>query len=374
MKNRLSLSLCFIFLSAVSVLGQSHVLQICNPSGMKRSELVSISWRNIQLKFPSIEKDNFKVIDLASQKELPFQLEYKGEKTVQNLLIQVDLFAKQTLKITLKKGKPTPLIAKTFGRYVPERKEDFAWENDKIAFRMYGQALEGSNENAYGMDVWAKRTDKLVINERYKRGEYHIDHGDGLDYYHVGLTLGAGNMAPISNDTIRYPQNYHSWKVLDNGPLRTTFQLGYDEWNVDGTMVASMKTISLDAGSQMNRIEVNYIYKTDKPLSVVAGIVKRPEPGASLLDDKTGIMAYWEPQHGDDGITGVGVIMQKDARMISTASQFLTQTSVISNKPIVYFAGATWNKAGFIINSDSWFDYLQNYKKCLQEPLTVSFK
>ena len=25
--------------------------------------------------------------------------------------------------------------------YVPERKDDFAWENDKIAFRAYGKAL-----------------------------------------------------------------------------------------------------------------------------------------------------------------------------------------------------------------------------------------
>ncbi|MDB5012629.1 MAG: hypothetical protein JWQ25_831 [Daejeonella sp.] len=374
MKNRIILSVCFSLFAVTSVFAQTRAIQISNPGGMKRNELVSIPWQVILQKFPSIDSDNFKVINLASQKELSFQLEYKGEKKVQNLLVQVDLSVKQTIKIALKKGKSAVINAKTFGRYVPERKDDFAWENDKIAFRMYGQALEGSNENAYGMDVWEKRTDKLIINERYKRGEYHIDHGDGLDYYHVGFTLGAGNMAPIANDTIRYPQNYHHWKVLDNGPLRTTFQLGYDEWNVDGTMVASTKTISLDAGSQMNRIEVNYIYKSDKPLSVVAGIVKRPELGTSLLDDKTGIMAYWEPQHGDDGITGVGVIMQKDARMSNTTSQFLAQTSVISNKPIVYFAGATWNKAGFITNADTWFTYLKNYKKGLQEPLKVSFK
>ena len=32
--------------------------------------------------------------------------------------------------------------AKVYGRYVPERKDDFAWENEYAAFRMYGPALK----------------------------------------------------------------------------------------------------------------------------------------------------------------------------------------------------------------------------------------
>jgi len=374
MKKAIGSLLCLLFIAVVDVLAQSHILKVSNPSGMNRNELVSVPWKDIQSKFPLIESNNFKVITHNSKKELPYQLEYKGEETVQNLLIQVDIPAFKTIKVVLKKGKTTPVAVKTFGRYVPERKDDFAWENDKIAFRMYGKVLEGSNENAYGIDVWAKRTDKLVINERYKRGEYHVDHGDGLDYYHVGLTLGAGNMAPIANDTIRYPQNYHHWKVLDNGPLRTTFQLGYDEWNVNGMMVKSTKTVSLDAGSQLSRMEVNYVYNTDKPLSVVAGIVKRAEPGTSLLNDQASILAYWEPQHGDDGITGVGIIMQNGAKMITVSNQFLAQTKVFSNKPIVYYTGAAWNKAGIITTADAWFSYLKNYKNCMDKPLKVSFK
>src|SRR5699024_9190524 len=123
---------------------------------------------------------------------------------------------------------------KTYCRYVPERKDDFAWENDRIAFRAYGKALEGTNEDAHGFDVWVKRTDQPVLNRRYKGNDYHNDHGDGLDYYHVGLTLGAGNIAPYTNDSIRYPGNYRKWKVLDNGPIRSTFQLFYDSWKVEG--------------------------------------------------------------------------------------------------------------------------------------------
>lgn len=348
-------------------------IKVRNPIGMERQgELISIPWKQVLLKFPKLDTANFKVVDATNNTELPFQLEHRGEKLIQNLLVQLSVPAFKTIMLAIVNQKPPFVTSNTFGRYIPERKDDFAWENDKIAFRMYGKALEGSNENANGIDVWVKRTNKLIINERYKRGDYHVDHGDGLDYYHVGLTLGAGNLAPIFQDSIYYPQNYHSWQILDNGPLRTTFKLNYDEWNVAGTPVSCSKTISLDAGSQLSRIEVKYSYQSTSPISVVAGIVKRPERGTALMNERNGILAYWEPQHGADGTTGVGVILPKQkAKMKITKKQYLAQTTVYSGKPITYYAGAAWNKADVITNAKEWFLYLENFRKKLSAPLVV---
>ena len=157
-------------------------------------ELLSVKWKDILSKFPGIKTDDFKVLQ-SDGTELPFQLEYKGSSLIQNLLIQVKVVAGKSLILKLVSGKPSLSAIKVFGRYVPERKDDFAWENDKIAFRMYGKALEATNENAFGIDVWAKRTDKMVLDKWYKTGDYHADHGDGLDYYSVGFTLGAGDIA-----------------------------------------------------------------------------------------------------------------------------------------------------------------------------------
>ena len=113
-----------------------------------------------------------------------------------------------------------------------------------------------------------------------------------MDYYHVGFSLGAGNIAPYTADSIWYSKNYVNWKILDKGPIRSTFQLEYNDWNVAGRPVKAVKTISLDAGSQLNRIEVNYQYSDTLAMPVVIGIIKRPQPGTSLLNEKTGIMAY----------------------------------------------------------------------------------
>lgn len=338
-----------------------------------KQQVISIPWKEIISKYPSLDTANFKLINAATQKEISFQLEYQGETAVQNLLIQVDAAPNSTSKYYFQIGSPAVVVSKTYCRYVPERKDDFAWENDRIAFRMYGKALELTpKEMGYGIDVWVKRTSRLILNERYKRGEYHIDHGDGMDYYHVGYSLGAGNIAPMINDSIFYSKNYQQWKVLDNGPLRSAFQLLYDEWDVDGRKVKMVKTVSLDAGSQLSRIEVKYNYTNEDSLPVVVGIIKRKEPGTIWLDERNGIIGYWEPQHGADGITGTGAILLKPVQKMKVNNEHLLAfLTAGKEESVVYYTGAAWNKAGLITNAQNWFSYLQQFQQQLNQPLLI---
>ncbi len=74
---------------------------------------------------------------------------------------------------------------KAFGRFVRERFDDFAWENDRIAHRMYGKALEtwaSEPLTSSTVDIWSKRTARLVVNEWYLTDDYHADHGEGADF------------------------------------------------------------------------------------------------------------------------------------------------------------------------------------------------
>jgi predicted esterase len=351
----------------------SQIISITNPSKTERKDaVVAIAWKDIMAKNPKLDTANFKVIDNATKKEVPFQLEFKGQKEVQNLLVQVSVGDKATVEISLENGKPTPISPKTYARYVPERMDDFAWENDKIAFRTYGKALEGTKGDAYGLDVWVKRTTDLILNRRYKHGDYHHDLGDGLDYYHVGFTLGAGNIAPIVKDEIVYSKNYHRWKILDMGALRTTFSLEYDAWDVKGTSVTATKTITLDAGSQINKIEVVYDFQGKDTLPVVIGIIKRPEQGSIYFEEKEGVTTYWEPKHGEDGTTGVAVILTTPVTGTSiTKDQILTHTTYKKGTPFVYYMGAAWDKAGEIKDAAKWFSYVRTYKNQQKTPLKV---
>ncbi len=379
--KKILILLSLLFGTALMLSAQTSAINITISNSLdiaRADEVVAISWTSILNKYPSIDTANFKVVDAASKQEVPFQLEHAGQKAIQNLLLQVNVAAKASIQLSIVAAKPETVASKTYGRYVPERYDDFAWENDKVAYRMYGKALEARADNAFGIDVWVKRSNKLVINDWYKTADYHKDHGDGMDYYSVGLTLGAGDIAPYVMDSVYYSKNYHHWKVLDNGPLRTSFQLGYDAWDVAGKSVSIVKTISLDAGSRFNKIEVVYSYKGGEDLPVVIGIVKRSEPGVVMMNEQQGIMSYWEPEHGADGITGVATIYPHGSvKMDADKIHLLTHASVKSNVPLVYYNGSVWSKANDAsagTSAKQWFKYVDLFNQKLKEPLKVTIQ
>ena len=337
------------------------------------AKVVEVDWKLIENTTEKIDTSKLIVVDPITKKQVGFQLETFGTTSIVNLLLQVDMQPNQSKQFLITYGTREVFATKTFGRYVPERKEDFAWENDKIAFRMYGKELEKTpKEMAYGMDVWVKKTDRMILNERYKRGEYHIDHGDGMDYYHVGFTLGAGNMAPYIDDSIYYSKNYNGYKLLDNGPLRTSFQLMYDEWTVGTKNVKSTKTITLDGGSQLNKITAQYSNYSDSGINVLAGIILRKGNGVKYLDAVNGIASYWEPEHGKDGITGVACIINNPLTILEEKKgQILLKTTTDKNHTITYYSGAVWNKAGSITNATMWNDYVINFKQQLSTSLEI---
>lgn len=376
MKN-IKLFIYLAFLLPISILAQTKAtVTIQNNSELERKEtVVAIKWETILSRFPQIDTANFVVINQVTKKQIPFQLEHRGHSSIQNLLVQVNIKAKTSITIIIEKGKPEVFSTKAYARYVPERKDDFAWENDQIAFRAYGKAIEKTSEDASGFDVWVKRTNKMVINDRYKRGNYHLDTGDGMDYYHVGPTLGAGNMAPFVKDSIRYSANYHQWKLLDNGPLRSTFKLIYDPWDAGGIKIKATKLISIDAGSQLNRVENTYTFDGVKTIDVVVGLSKRAETGIISLNEQKGIMGYWEPTFGEDGTTGVGSILTTSVKnMFVTHSQILAKTTVTNNEPIIYYTGAAWDKAGKITQAKQWFEYMDNFYQETKDPLVINIK
>lgn len=337
-------------------------------------ELVSIKWSTLLAKNANLISKEFVVVD-QNGAELPYQLEYKGSTEVQNLLVPLSVAAGKSIMLKIRPGKPAPIISKVYGRYVPERKDDFAWENDRIAFRMYGKALESTNENAYGIDVWAKRTDKMILDKWYKTGDYHADHGDGLDYYSVGFTLGAGDVAPYVGEQIGFSKNYRKWKILDNGPLRFSFQLDYDEWQVAGMPVRVTKIYTLDAGSQLNRVDATFHFSNkENMLPIVVGIVKRKEPGVISMVDQSGITSYWEPEHGADGILGIGTITLQNSVSIETDTHLLQKAIAKNGVSLSYYTGAAWNKAGVITNAEEWLNYLQAFKKRITSPLIITIK
>lgn len=343
-------------------------LELHNPAGAP-SGLTELDYKTMAASWKPLRRGPFKITNVVTGKEYPYQLIYEGSKEPVKILVDAPITAGGKVIVTFEEGMPAPVEKKTYGRYVPERKDDFAWENDRVAFRMYGRALEASpKEMAYGVDFWNKRTSRLVIDEWYKRDNYHKDAGDGLDYYHVGLMLGAGGIAPYVNDSIWHSRNYATHRIIDSGALRTTFELGYEPWNVNGKQVSVTKTVSIDAHAQLSKMVIRY----SAELPVAIGISKRKEAGAILLEEGEGVMGYWEPRHGADGTTGIGcVIVSPVKEMKVEKGHILTVSATDKNKTVTYYAGGAWDKAGLITSADQWFAYLRGQARCIQKPVEV---
>lgn len=354
---------------------RQRYLQLHNPSEFARQELLRIPFGKFQKHFGLKVQDTLFTLRDQNGQALPYQLEKLGKTVPQYVLIGLQLAAKGTIRLALTREAPAPVVTKVYARYVVERKDDFAWENDKVAFRAFGKALEGTAEDAQGFDFWAKRTDALIINDWYKKGDYHKDHGQGLDYYAVGQTLGLGDMAFYFDDSVHYSKHYRRYEILDNGPLRTTFKLIYDQQHIAGRKLSLEKTISLDAGSQFNKITVEIKGDGARSMPIVVGLAKRKEEEPNFQwDVKRGVFAYFEPVYGDNNITVAGLILPKGAvKLTDAAQQFLFKLTVKNKKPFTYYAGAAFNKAGGIPSAWAWNKYLNEYDEQIEKPLILSY-
>jgi len=149
---------------------------------------------------------------------------------------------------------------RVFGRFVPERKDDFAWENEYAAFRMYGPALAPENPSN-GVDLWLKASPELVVDSFYYREHelglpYHINYGKGLDCYKVGHTAGCGGLAIVAEDKLWIAGPYSRHEILYQDDRRLTFRLEYDSVPVAGYLMHEQITITAEAGTPLCKAEV----------------------------------------------------------------------------------------------------------------------
>jgi len=368
----------------VSCQGNRMVIEVSNPSNVVHEKTtVEIAWADIVAKLPAIEPSKIVVAKAKSGTELAYQVVYLGEQKPQMLIFQVTLAPGESVEVSIKEGVPKlQPVAKTFGRFVPERKDDFAWENDRVAFRMYGPALASDNPSN-GVDIWMKKTEKLIVDQFYnddlKNGKsYHVDHGEGLDCYKVGHALGAGGIAPFVNDTLWVGNHYITQKVLDNGPLRTTFRLTYNNLPVGRKTFSKDLTVSLDAGSQLNRGVVSFDGDFTA-MKVAAGIFLHQDPGNIKTDIAAGFNAFGETATSDAGVPAgrnyVATVIP-DGKMTGSLKQ---QNHILAIAPyakgdkFTYYFGGGWSQWGFPTD-EAWFDHVANFAVKLKNPLKVTIR
>lgn len=266
-----------------------------------------------------------------------------------------------------------PPAPSTFARFVPERMDDFAWENDLIAFRAYGPALRSKPEDS-GIDVWMKRVPYPIIDKWYAGDavgkSYHEDHGEGYDNYHVGGSRGCGGLALWIDGKMVTSDTFTDWKIVRTSQQETVFILHY-EWQYGGNTYTEDKEISIQLGQRLFQTASTFKMngKIAPNLPIAIGLV-RHHPEATVLENRgQGWMAVWETI--DDSYLGTAVVIDPakiDTFLVQEASGdsndhaiFITHTD--NEGRVVYHAGYGWQRAGQITTLDQWAAYLKEFSK-----------
>ena len=353
---------------------QEMKVSVKNSSDLDRAaETIELDFGNIMASHPEITAENVVVTDAAGV-QIPSQV-YTEDYGMVKLIFQAAVPAGKTVEYTVKAGEREAYDTLVFSRYVPERLDDYAYENNRIAGRVYGPAL--SDPRTLGPDIWLKRVESLVVDKRYELNDYHHDHGDGMDCYKVANTLGGGALAPYADDKIVLGDNYETYNRICNGPIRTKVLFTYKPFKVDGNTVTLKRELTVDANTNFIKIS-NWFNAPVDELPVVLGAVLH-----DVLDREDGdyYIAFTEKASDSadpdaDGNISVGLVVdagEDDVEAGTMDGHAVLKYNITPGKRADVWTGSGWSKGG-IESPEAWNKIVKDFAYAQAHPLEVTVK
>lgn len=357
-----------------------HVV-VHNDATFARTETVEVGIKAIPGLAKPADLGRVHVVSAATGREILSQgVDTNGDYDDDTLVFQVEIAAKATARFSLSLGDVRTYRREDFrvyGRFVRERFDDFVWENDKVAFRMYGEALETWEREpltSSTVDAWVKKTPRLTVNDWYLADDYHKDHGEGGDFYSAGKTRGCGGSGLMRDGKLFVSKNFRKSRVLSRGPIRLLFELSYDAFDVGGVKVSETKRVTLDAGSNFNRFESHY--RTDSGTPPSEGVlwatgIKKEKNADIRPDHGRGLVRSWQEltAYARDGWMGCAVLVDP-SRAVATPE--LDGNVLLSFRgPAPYFAGTGWDRSGDFKTMADFDAHVDAFARRLASPLRV---
>lgn len=365
---------------------QQATLVVSNPTSAQRQELIEIGLDEVKAKLNNValKKGETYVVKNKRGQQIGSQITHDGK-----LLIDVSVQPHGSYTLFIYIGKPEKQIVWTTGALYKMRKDDIAWENDRCAYRIYGPALQRSGERSFGTDIWVKNTPDTVVYERYRQDpkkSFHLDHGNGLDPYRVGATLGLGAPSIMIGKEQVLPYCYKEYKILDNGPLRFKVELVYNPSTVgDMKNVVEHRIVSLDKWSNFNKMTVWYEGLTH-PVDFATGFPIHEEDTETKTLAKD-YVSYADPTDNveiNNSQVYVGVLFPYgidhtyyqlfDSRHDGATGHALgIKRNLKNGERYTYYFGAAWSKYD-VRSYAEWQIRIKDYLDALKTPLSVAWK
>src|SRR6478735_1946773 len=348
--------------------GNLVTVTAANPSAFPRArETIALSGAELAKLASGFELKKAVLVDAGGRPALSQLVDMNGDDEPDELVFQADFAPGEVKRFNVRLGERPHAVAapeyKVYGRFVRERHDDFVWENDLVAHRMYGPDLETFAKDplvSSGIDTWAKRVPRLLVNEWYMTDDYHQDAGQGADFYGVGKSRGCGGLGVWSGGKLYSSRNFTRSRVLAKGPIRLILELSYAAWDFSGGVkVAETKRVTLDAGTPFNVFESTFTGAGKAPLAVGIGIAKHAG-GTVQIDAAGGFMRSWEPLKGlkgePSGNLGCAIALGAGAPLTAQNTELdsLVVTPTDAGGRVVYRVGSAWDRAGHVRDAEAW--------------------
>ncbi|MFD2727596.1 DUF4861 family protein [Hyunsoonleella rubra] len=366
-----------------------YIVTVENPLDIERSfETIEINKSDLKMA-ENAEFEHLSVKDSESNTFLISQfVDEDGDGNADVMLFQPQMGANEIKTFQLVKAESSKVPESSdycYSRFVPERTDDYAWENNKVAFRTFGPTAQKMVEDSVkggtltsGIDAWLKKVDYPIINKWYaedqkEKGAYHKDKGEGLDNFHVGVSRGVGGIA-VKSDSIYYiSKNFTKWKTIATGPIRTSFILEYADWDAGGNKISERKHISLDYGSHLSKFKI----ELKGAETIYAGLTLHEKDGEPTENQTSGWVSYWQP-HGDSEL-GTAIVVPND-NMVSSVlfdTPLKDQSNLfaeikVENGVAMYYAGFGWKESKDFTSKSKWENYLDEFSLKINNPLKVT--
>ena len=252
-------------------------------------------------------------------------------------------------------------------RYVPERMDDFFFENAYAAFRAYGPKLarpkpEGQGFSSNGIDVFNKGVADVCGVETVlgcmKTGKsYHADNGRCFDPYTVGPGCGCGGIRRrTAAGEWTGDGNWKSQRVVEKSAERAVFELEYATYTLRGTVTADSSFIRFDVTPKQGAPAGAWGPGIDIAPS-------RGHEGTQLVDAARGAVANAETSSG----TYTAAVVDPSAGPAHVATDpsgciYL----LVADKPFVYYVAAAWRGKGDFPTAESWFARVRSFADSLK--------
>lgn len=354
-----------------------------NPLAIARdTETIGLPWATVRQRLASATPERVRVLDAAGAEIASQVVDDDGDGAPDELLFQATFRPKEALDFAVEASAPTQRYAPHVYARHDDPRDDVAWESDRVAWRMYGEGLKKTSSamSSSGVDIWVKRTRDLIVEKWYGKGHdsYHVDTGEGADFYDVGETLGAGGTAVFRNDSLYRADNFKAWRIVANGPIRTVLELKYDPWSAGGQQVSEIKRIAQDAGANYFKQTSIFTSSDRADVPYATGMFKQPAAvGLESRAQPWAWMTAWAPvvpKSGGHGELGAAILIER-SRLVDwkeNDKHYFAVSRARSGVPVSNYVASGWTDSGDFRDVKDWWKYLDATAQRLSNPLKVT--